>query len=89
MAIEKLFGQIKRRFPLLSNGLRFREIIDSAKCILACFVLHNICVRNNDNFEPNPQIEEEDTSYEDGDQDESELGKVKRDGIKNYLRRFL
>ena len=44
MEIEKCFGLIKRRFTLLANGFRFKNPEDSARCILACFILENICV---------------------------------------------
>ena len=46
MHIERTYGQIKRRFPLLVNGLRFKCVKDSAKCIVAIAVLHNICKKS-------------------------------------------
>ena len=48
MVIERCYGQMKRRFPILSNGLRFRKPKDSANCIIAIAVLFNICKRNQD-----------------------------------------
>lgn len=48
--IERLFGVLKRRFPILSLGIRLS--LDSAKLvIIACAVLHNIELSLN---EPDP-----------------------------------
>lgn len=48
--IERLFGVLKRRFPILSLGIRLS--LDSAKLvIIACAVLHNIALSLN---EPDP-----------------------------------
>lgn len=48
MAIEKCYGVLKRRFPLLSFGLRFRDVAVSANCIVVAAMLHNICIQNRD-----------------------------------------
>ena len=49
MAIEKCYGQMKRRFPLLKNGLRFKDPYDSQNCIIAIVVIYNFCKRHKDN----------------------------------------
>ena len=51
MAIEKAYGVIKRRFPLLKFGLRFRTVVDSANCIVAAVILHNICLIHVDELD--------------------------------------
>lgn len=51
MAIEKAYGVIKRRFPLLKFGLRFRKVADSANCIVAAVILHNICLAHVDDID--------------------------------------
>lgn len=44
--IERLFGVLKRRFPILSLGIRLN--IDTARiAVLACAVLHNIALTMN------------------------------------------
>ena len=48
MPIEKLYGQLKRRFPILKHGLKFRKPSDSANCIIATFITYNFCKRSND-----------------------------------------
>ena len=89
MNVEKLFGQLKRRFPLLSYGLRFKKIKDSANCILACFILHNICIANGDDFpQLNDEIEDNSQDFEEIAEDENvqnAQSKAKRDSIKAYL----
>ena len=86
MAIEKCFGQIKRRFPLLTNGLRFRNSEDSAKCILTCFILQNICIIHRDVADFNRAENEQPDGDNNIDENAySELGKLKREEIKNYM----
>jgi hypothetical protein len=42
--VERFFGVLKRRFPCLRNGLRLK-LDTTVKVIVACGVLHNICMR--------------------------------------------
>lgn len=46
--VERCFGVVKRRFPCLSVGLR-SAVNKTLGIIVACFVLHNIAVEDNDN----------------------------------------
>jgi len=48
MAIEKCYGQLKRRFPKLKHGFEFKNPSDTANCIVATAVIYNICKRNYD-----------------------------------------
>ena len=48
MSIEKAFGVLKRRFPALKHGLRFRDPQNNCYLILSAMVLHNICNDLND-----------------------------------------
>lgn len=51
--VERLFGVLKRRFPILSLGLRVS--LDTARSIVvACAVLHNIALSMN---EPKPIVD--------------------------------
>ncbi|GFX46330.1 nuclease HARBI1 [Trichonephila clavipes] len=55
--IERKYGILKRRFPCLSIGLNCH--IDRVPAIVvACCVLHNLCIRLEDPEPPaDPQIE--------------------------------
>ena len=50
MVIEKAFGLLKRRFPALRNGLRFKKIEDTCVMTTCACVLHNILLDRGDNF---------------------------------------
>lgn len=52
--IERVFGQIKRRFPILSSQVRI-ALEKIPKLIIACVVLHNISKHLNDAWDfPDP-----------------------------------
>ena len=85
MAIEQTYGMLKRRFPALKHGLRFRDISKSANCVIAAVVLHNVCVKSMDFFDQNnQQIEEniENLEHEEFDFPEKNF---KRDNIAAFL----
>lgn len=42
--IERAFGVLKKRFVILKNGLRVRDVVKATNIIRCCFVLHNILV---------------------------------------------
>lgn len=80
MTIERAIGQLKRRFPKLSKGLAFRSIVDSANCVVACVILHNICKE----FDDEDTFEQIDENIDHGSAHnlmESEAGSAKRDEI--------
>lgn len=58
--IEMIFGVLKNRFKILSLSRMFK-MINQAKVVLACYVLHNILVElgeiSSEEFE-NVQLEE-------------------------------
>lgn len=64
--IERLFGVWKRRFPILSRGIRCK--IEFAQMIIvACAVLHNIAVQQNEEHfddDVNMEFEEENNLLE-------------------------
>ncbi|CAI6359257.1 unnamed protein product [Macrosiphum euphorbiae] len=45
--VERTYGVLKRRFPILSLGLRLK-LTTSQAIIVACSILHNIACDNND-----------------------------------------
>lgn len=53
--VERSYGVLKRRFPVLSTGLRISlERVEAV--IVACAVLHNICIDAHDALPPDPVI---------------------------------
>lgn len=57
--IERMFGQVKQRFPILQNKMRMAtERVPSM--IVACFILHNVAKFLND-----PEFEEEQPIHQD------------------------
>lgn len=45
--VERQYGVIKRRFPVLALGIRLK-LQTAVNVILACCVLHNICILRNE-----------------------------------------
>lgn len=60
--VERQYGVWKRRFPCLALGLRCK-LDTSLKVIVACAVLHNICIQANDGM-PTPDAATEDAISE-------------------------
>lgn len=52
--IERLFGVLKRRFPVLAYGLRLKLQTNLA-VIVATTVLHNIAINMNEEHPPAPE----------------------------------
>lgn len=48
--VERSFGVLKNRFNCLSFGMRFREVAKVQDIIIACCILHNMCIENEDDF---------------------------------------
>ncbi|XP_063931186.1 putative nuclease HARBI1 [Zophobas morio] len=62
--IERCFGQVKKRFPILMNDIRVR-LSRIPKLIVSCFVLHNVSKFVNDvNDFPDIPLEEDDEIVE-------------------------
>ena len=59
--VERKYGVWKRRFPCLSLGMRLK-LETQASVIVACAVLHNICIKNRD---PLPQATSENPNIQD------------------------
>lgn len=53
-SVERLFGVWKRRFPILSTGIRVTAdtFEKSDYYIVACAILHNIAIRRNERVPP-------------------------------------
>lgn len=57
--MERQYGVIKRRFPALAMGLRIK-LETACKVIVACCILHNICVDFKEDVPPTPDELDED-----------------------------
>jgi len=88
MVVERSIGLLKGRFRILLDRLPMKRIDLIPKYIMACYVLHNICIMRNDMIEI-PIIEDriennvEDINFNIFLHTE---GKEKRDRIKDTLR---
>lgn len=51
MAIERAFGLLKVRFRILLDCLPLTDITKIPQFIIACCVIHNICILQNDNVD--------------------------------------
>ena len=50
MAVERSFGLLKGRFRSLRHCLAITKTEDVAEFIMACCVLHNVCIMNGDDL---------------------------------------
>ena len=64
MVIEKAFGLLKRRFPALRHGLRFKKPEDSCILISAALVLHNILIDFRDPIDDFDALDNENLGFE-------------------------
>jgi len=87
--IERCFGQVKRRFPILHYKVRV-TLRNVSNIIICCFVLHNIAKYLADPYEDFPEIDDQDEDEADATPMPNntrirELGKQKRDQIADIL----
>lgn len=101
MVIENTFGIVKKRFRQLFR-IEIRDVDRITKFILACCVLHNICVDSNDAYDDLEDSDDEDNDesgvfsgeeiVEDDDEDEPterqlrQQGVIKRNVLTNLFR---
>jgi len=60
MLVEQAFGVIKKRFYILATGIRFHKMKNASEIIIACFVLHNLCILHGDQGEVDDTADEPD-----------------------------
>lgn len=87
VVIECSFGQVKRRFPILQSKIRMKTS-RVPSMILACFILHNVAKRLNDEdfqFDEGSQDDVNDPPRECTANDERARGAQRRDAIATYL----
>ncbi|XP_029165920.1 putative nuclease HARBI1 [Nylanderia fulva] len=85
MAIERAIGSLKMRFRILLDCLPLTDIKKVPEFILACCVLHNICILQNDEMPMGIQLNLDEDNLVNTHHD-AELGKQKRLTIMNALR---
>jgi hypothetical protein len=69
--IERAFGVLKARFSCLKTGIRLRDPAESSKLIVACTIVHNLCLKYGDDDELSGG-EEDGTNQEDQEEDDGE-----------------
>jgi hypothetical protein len=47
-SIERTFGVVKHRLPVLATGLRKKMMHEAPKFVIAAFILHNLCLKYGD-----------------------------------------
>lgn len=79
VVIERVFGQLKQRFPILANRVRI-SVQKIPKLIVSCAVLHNISKHLNDGW---------DFEYNNLDHhiDDFQQGEIQLDGNEHRIRR--
>lgn len=88
--IERCFGQLKKRFPILGNCVRV-ALNNVPKVIVSCAVLHNVAKHLNDGFEYgdlniNPDEElDEILEVQHENADTTRRGRVKRNVMMQVL----
>lgn len=88
MAVERAIGQLKIRFRILLDCLPLTHLKKVPEFIIACCVLHNICILQNDIMTVGVQYcEELQAPVRDNN---TEIGNAKRTRIMNTLQmRFI
>lgn len=82
--IERCFGQLKRRFPILKYGVR-TALIKVPQIILICFMLHNIAKHLQDNdFNMEDESNGDDYEIEDDEYSANEVN-MRREGVEKRI----
>ncbi|KAE8742696.1 hypothetical protein FOCC_FOCC011729 [Frankliniella occidentalis] len=68
VVVEQAFGILKNRFRYLRGIMPLRDVQFAAQLVVACCVLHNICIRSNDYGEDfREDAEDEDDNESEGE----------------------
>ena len=84
MVVERVIGQLKMRFRILLDCLPLTNLKYIPQFIIACCVLHNICILQNDGMHRDETLENDNTNpivYDNA----SHLGDEKRNAVMNLL----
>ncbi|KAK3908404.1 Protein ALP1-like [Frankliniella fusca] len=78
VVVEQAFGILKSRFRYLRGIMRLRDVHFAARLVVACCVLHNVCIRSGDNAED--FIADEDSDDENGCERDRDSGSEEGNG---------
>ncbi|XP_064618556.1 putative nuclease HARBI1 [Lineus longissimus] len=91
VVIERCFGQLKKRFPILQGRVRL-ALHKVPSVIVACIMLHNVAKYLNDPHDNFPEFDEDSDSEDDDDDDDEDVdrrirqrGQDKRRAIADFL----
>lgn len=90
MVVEKAFGVLKRRFPALRHGLRFKKPEDTCIMIVAALTLHNILIDFKDPVDDFEEFQEENIDVEEPvyfneNLQQDEAHRIRQSIIDNYF----
>ena len=80
--VEHAFGHLKGRWRCLRKGELYESIEIIPYTVIACCILHNICVEMNDDFECSDDSDSDDN---DTDDDRDNAGNMVCDAIRQFL----
>lgn len=89
--VERAFGMLKQRFRRLKLGIEMRDISEINNLILACCILHNICIHDDTDFHDDPtDLDEDDPRLHPVPnnvmpRDNYDNGRAKRDALMQFL----
>lgn len=90
--IERCFGQLKQRFPILQYKVRV-ELNKIPSVIISCVILHNIAKYLNDNLPEDRHLQHDEVPDNNADDDNMDVlpenvrrqGQQRRDEVKNII----
>jgi hypothetical protein len=86
MVVERLFGNLKGRWRILIR-CPYTDLVTINHIMYVCCILHNMCLRNQDNFENEEDLAQDsdsegETEKEDAERNDNEKSvKAKRDKL--------
>ena len=84
VAVECAFGMLKNRWRILGKRLDSR-ILFANKIAIACAVLHNFCLLNQDDWNDDDNDDPRDQGHDNNDDDVIRDG----DGVRSVLREYI
>lgn len=82
--VENAFGFLKGRWRCLGTGALYEDIDLVPHTIIACCILHNICIDMNDNYDTSDD-DDDDSDNDDDCRDRDNAGQTVREAIRQHL----